>query len=82
MSELDKHTLAALIAMIVGMLLSGGVVWWYYSTKIEVVTEVLQKYIAENAKLKVAMSAAEMTEDAKKVCKMTLAALNAAFPEK
>jgi hypothetical protein len=82
MSELNVHAFAAMISMLVGMLLAGGVAWLYYSTKIEIVREVLEEYVGENAKLKVAMAAAEMTEDAKEVCKMTLAALNAAFPEK
>jgi hypothetical protein len=37
----------------------------------------LHKVVAENAQLRVALAAGEMTEDAKKVATMTLAALDA-----
>jgi hypothetical protein len=36
----------------------------------------VEKLVAENAQLRVALSAAEMTEDAKKVAAMTMAALD------
>ena len=40
-------------------------------------TSGLRKEVAENARLRVALAAGEMTEDAKKVATMTMAALDA-----
>jgi hypothetical protein len=67
--------------MMGGMVFSGGVVFWYYHTEIRSVRDTLERYVAECAKLRVVIASAEMTEEGRKVAKMTLAALNAAFPK-
>jgi hypothetical protein len=52
--------------------------WWEeYERKTTAAHSCVRKMVAENAQLRVALSAAEMTEDAKKVAAMTMAALDA-----
>lgn len=52
--------------------------WWEeHERKVTGLHSGLNKMVAENAELRVALAVAERTEDAKKVAAMTLAALNA-----
>jgi hypothetical protein len=81
-SELNACALVTTFSTFAAILLSGGIMWWIDAATIRALREALEESIAENAKLKVAMAAAEMTGEAQKVCKLTLASLNMAFPEK
>ncbi len=52
--------------------------WWEeQEEEMAGLTSGLQKEVAENARLRVSLAAGEMTEDAKKVATMTMAALDA-----
>jgi hypothetical protein len=54
--------------------------WWEkHETETAAAHSGLEKAVAENAQLRVALAAAEMTEDAKKVATMTLASFDAAI---
>ncbi len=54
--------------------------WWEeYDRETAAARSGLEKAVAENAQLRVALAAAEMTEDAKKVATMTLASFDAAI---
>jgi hypothetical protein len=82
MSGGEACGVVTLISTVSGVLMSGWAVRWYYTEKVGALRKALEEFIAENAKVKVAMAASEMTEEGRQVCKMTLAALGAAFPEK
>jgi hypothetical protein len=62
------------------MAIAGGAVWVYCKVKIWGLADALQKAMAENAKLKVAIDAGGKTDEARKVSALTLAVLNAAYP--
>jgi hypothetical protein len=54
--------------------------WWEeYERETEAARSGLKKAVAENAQLRVALAAGEMTEDAKKVATMILASFDAAI---
>jgi hypothetical protein len=54
--------------------------WWEeYERKTAATHSGLEKAVAENAQLRVALAAAEMTDDARKVATMTMAALDASI---
>jgi hypothetical protein len=56
--------------------------WWEeYERETAAARSGLKKAVAENAQLRVALAAAEMTEDAKKVATMTLASFDAAVAD-
>lgn len=56
--------------------------WWEeYERETAAVRSGLKKAVAENSQLRVALAAAEMTEDAKKVATMTLASFDAAIAD-
>jgi hypothetical protein len=51
--------------------------WEEHELTMTALRSALEKRVAENAQLRVALAAGEMTEDAKKVATMTMAALDA-----
>jgi hypothetical protein len=71
---------ASFFIMLLMMAMSGAGVWSYYKARLCGLGDALTETLAENAKLRVAIDAAGKTEEAKKVCAVTLAALNAAYP--
>ncbi len=83
---------AFLIGLVIGAVVSAGVTllgifmnykvedreWWEkHEQEVAGLRSGLNKMAAKNAELRVALAAAERTEDAKKVATMTLAALEA-----
>src|SRR4051812_30062955 len=71
---MDKTFFITLLMMV----MTGVGVWTYCKTRITSLLEALTQAMAENAKLRVTIDAAGKTEEARKVCAVTLAALNAA----
>lgn len=63
------------------MALTGVGVWTYYQVRFAGLIDALRDALAENAKLKVAIDAAGKTDEARQICAVTLAALNAAYPK-
>ena len=71
---------ASLVITVLMMVLTAASIWTYYRARVIGLADALAETLAENAKLRVAIDAAGKTEEARKVCAVTLAALNAAYP--